>query len=261
MPSRTQTGVASRARAPFSVGVFLILASACSSPGSVGGNGGFHSVGSLVLSTLFIRRPVGAPADPQASPGGEDYQSDPLPNPRLDCAAPESLWRNWDLKAIRSCLNEVHKEITLVYQLQKTARPLLSLQKEDPGAPSCVKELLKEIPVPREIFFEGVDDRNHFDCYASGIRPEDNDWWAVRLISTQRKVRIDLPLTAELSDDRSTQLLLLSWALAPFQDPTTNRIPSQIVPEALCRKCLGDSSFIRSPRLALPLWPPPDQEP
>lgn len=220
------------------------------------------NIRSLVLSTLFVRRPRGIPADPEASPGGVDYKSHPLPDRRMDCAPPESLFSRMDKRAIRECLNRSTKESVLVYQLQKTAMPLLALQetqkKEESRQPDCLKQLLKEIPVPREIFFEGYDDHGRFDCYASGIRPDDDRWWMARAFSRRTEVRVRLPLGTRLSDDLATGRLLLSWALAPFQDPESNDIPGRVVPEAICRGCLGDHSLIRSPRLALPLWPPPD---
>ncbi len=240
--------------------LFLVLFSGCSS-GKTSSlkpvSSEVHRVGAMVISTLHFRRPLVPSADPQAGPGGEDYQSHPPPDSRLDCQPQSQLFAGRDLKAIGDCINHIRSPISLVYELHRTAVPVLSLKDpEDTAIAACVRELLREIPVPREIFFQGKSVEGEFGCYASGISPEDDRWWKLNWLTRHARLTVELPRAKALADSRETELQMLTWALAPFRSAATGVMSSRVVPETLCRTCIGDENLIHSPQIALPLWPP-----
>lgn len=226
----------------------------------------------IVLVNLHFRRPQGAPADPQAGPGGEDYQSKPLPNSRLDCEPSEKLFTGLKLDAIRACLsgsNLSDQDFILTYSVQKSIQPVLKLRPESPKSkekavkkgkphrPACVDELLGEIPVPREIYFQGVRDseKGELGCFAAGLTPDASPLLGVRLMKEKTELAVTIPPRRALKTNQDVQLLLLSWALRPFWNTQRNQMEARVVPDHLCRLCIGEKNLVREGIPAVPLWP------
>jgi hypothetical protein len=234
----------------------------------------------IALINLHFRRPQGAAADPKAGPGGEDYQSKPLPNSRLDCEPAEKLFAGLNLDAIRACLstsNLSDQDFILTYSVQKSIQPVLKLRKEEPvkkgksgkkekpRRPSCVDELLGEIPVPREIYFQGIRDTHQegqmreLGCFAAGLTPEASPLIGIRLMPEKTELVVRIPPVRELKTNQDVQLLLLSWALRPFWNTQRNQMEARAVPDRLCQLCIGEKNMLpqdyHETLPAVPLWP------
>ncbi|MFL5815283.1 MAG: hypothetical protein ACJ763_17030 [Bdellovibrionia bacterium] len=224
----------------------------------------------IALVNLHFRRPQGASADPHAGPGGEDYQSKPLPDSRIDCEPSGKLFAGLKLDAIRACLsgpNLSDQDFILTYSVQKSIQPALKLRKEEPvkkgkpHRPACVDELLAEIPVPREIYFQGIRDtqKGELGCFAAGLTPEASPLIGFRLMPEKTELTVKIPPLRALKTNSDVQLLLLSWALGPFWNTQRNQMEARVVPDHLCQLCIGEKNMI--PRNvhesvpAVPLWP------
>jgi hypothetical protein len=222
-------------------------------------------VDKIALKTLHYRRPQGASADPQAGPGGSDYQSQPLPNSNLDCEPAENLFQGLQLSAIRACLSSANlsaQDFILTYSVQKSIQPLLILRKEDvkkdePHRPACVDELLGSIPVPREIFFQGVRDikKGELGCFAAGLTPDTSPLLGFRLNTEKTEIDIKIPPARPLKTTQDVRLLLMSWALRPFWSSQRNQIESRVVPDRMCRLCIGEKNLVHVQVPRVPLWP------
>jgi hypothetical protein len=227
----------------------------------------------IALVNLHFRRPQGAAADPQAGPGGEDYQSHPLPNSRLDCQPVEKLFTGLKLDAIRECLsasNLSDQDFILTYSVQKSIQPSLKLRpeqkleekrqkgkKKKPHRPACVDELLSEIPVPREIYFQGIRNtqKEELGCFAAGLTPDTSPLLGVRLMPEKTELAVSIPPRRPLKTNQDVQLLLLSWVLRPFWNTQRNQMEARVVPDRLCRLCIGEKNMVYDGIPAVPLWP------
>lgn len=219
----------------------------------------------LALINLHYRRPQAASADSDAGPGGEDYQSHPLPNSRLDCMPADQLFQGLKLDAIRSCLSSSNlsaQDFILTFSVQKSIQPVLVLKKEEvkkgqPRRPVCVDQLLSEIPVPREIYFQGVREGHgrELGCYAAGIVPETAPLVGFRLMPQKTDLALRIPPVRPLKSIQDVRLLLLAWVLKPFWDAQRNLIEARVVPDQLCRVCIGEKNLVQFKVPPVPLWP------
>jgi hypothetical protein len=220
----------------------------------------------IALQTLHFRRPQGAGADPNAGPGGEDYQSKPLPGSNLDCEPADQLFRGLKLDEIRACLNRTEsstQDFILTYSVQKSIQPALVLKNEelkkgDSHRPACLDQLLKSIPVPREIYFQGVREGypGELGCFASGLTPEAPPLIGFQLMPNRLELVVRIPPLRPLKTNQDVQLLLLSWVLRPFRDARRNQIEARVVPDRLCRLCIGEKNLVRADSIPpVPLWP------
>ncbi len=215
-----------------------------------------HLLQSVLLYNLHFRRPQHLGARPNANWDDEDYFSQSRPNSNWDCEPLQKLFKELKLEAVRSCLrsvNEAKEKRDLSYILKRGTMPILELEDLE-KAPLCVKDLLSQIPVPREIFFQSKDE-GRLSCYSSRIPLASEEFLKIRSHLHRFKVKINFPLEPIPKDDRETEFLLSTWVLASFFGEDQNRILSKLVPNEICRKCIGDSHlFLESDSLP-PSWP------
>jgi hypothetical protein len=246
--------------------LFSVMLFGCSSVDQNERENGRAWIDRIALVNLHFRRPQGASADPHAGPGGEDYQSKPLPDSRLDCEPAEKLFAGLKLDAIRECLSSSNlsdQDFILTYSVQKSIRPALKLRKEEPvkkgkpHRPACVDEWMGEIPVPREIYFQGVRDtrKGELGCFAAGLTPEASPLIGFRLMPEKMELRVKIPPRRALKTNQDLQLLLLSWVLGPFWNTQRNQMEARAVPDHLCQLCIGEKNMIRDSVPTVPLWP------
>lgn len=266
--ARSYDSLMTRARAFFALASCILIGSSlsCASSSQKADTGGregetWTNVEQMVLPSLYYRRPESIPADPLVGPGGEDYRSQPLPDARLDCKPARALFSGKnpiDLEAVRSCLASIKKPVEAVYRLRKDYRPALVLEKDEKKTPPCLVSSLSEIPVPREIVFQSPQIDGSLACYASGIRPENDRPIPFRWIKHGWELGVQLPLEENPENVEQTRLLLLSWALRPFKTEAGDLFVVKVVPDSLCRICLGDDARYRdfSPS-GMELWPLP----
>ncbi len=229
-----------------------------------------HEVRKLIPQTLRIRRPLVPGADPKASPGGPDYRSQPLPNSKFDCEAPRKIAEGLPLAAIRSCVTSLSIKksvdaelLSVVYKLVRDPVPHLQLQDLE-EVPPCLVQTLPKIPVPREIFYQAeslgdvTPETRRLDCFASRLDIEADQWMGFKLPIAKLGVRVTFPpqnFDRAPDDDDEMRRLIMTWALTPFWDSSTASFRAKVVPDTICRTCLGQSSMKKGDEPDLEVWP------
>ncbi|MBI2711900.1 MAG: hypothetical protein HYX41_03400 [Bdellovibrio sp.] len=196
-------------------------------------------------------------AEPQANRGDWDYESKTKPNAKLDCQPYPQLFEKFPLAALRICLkqvNETGKEIHLNYLLKREIVPVLEL--EDPEeAPSCVQEVMKTLPVPREIFFQS-ENEGKTACYNARLSPQVED----SLLSLKKWLRkfhlnISFPMNRLPLNDEETSMLLETWSISPFWNPDRTAVVGRVVPDSICNRCMGEETLLDPKKGLPPAWP------
>ncbi len=217
-----------------------------------------HFVSKMFPSTLRVRRPGGAGADPVAGPGGADYKSAPLPNAQLDCESASSLLRNLHVSKLRECLNSSQPPQNVSYRLRREAAPYLELLDAE-KAPVCLRRELPRIPVPREILFQAQNEEGALECFSARLTLELDQKMGFRLPIEKWALQLTVPYQPPIASDSELEREFQSWVLTPIWSAgSENGIPAQIVPDAICKRCLGESVFLKelpSEPDALPTWP------
>ncbi len=230
---------------------------------SVQQKGGYF-MRSILLYNLHFRRPAAVGAMPNAIPGELEYKSYPLPNRSLDCRPLKSLFETIDLVAARKCLVGLKGSLLtqeLIYRLKREAAPFLWLEPTK-NVPPCFQEVLKKIPVPREIFFQSstrrsfeINDGLQLGCYSARIPVAAEDFLEIKEVFTKWVLKVSLPISSILKNDRETIHFLSTWALAPFLDETKKGVLSKVVPTELCQTCMGAQSLFLGTEPLPPQWP------
>jgi hypothetical protein len=214
-----------------------------------------HLLKSLLLYNIHFRRTPGVGADPNALPHEEGFESKPKPDRQLDCQSMNSLFHQVNLVALRECLaktSQLQNDSSTLpdalvdahvaeYRLFRETTPVFKLE-ETKGTPFCMKELLREIPVPREIFFQSDED-GYLSCYNSRISIKEDEFLGLPSFFSRVRLKIVFPLKNIPQTDEETLLLLAAWSITPFWDTDLEVISSVVVPEHLCRQCMGGAKL------------------
>jgi hypothetical protein len=178
-----------------------------------------------------------------------------LPNERLDCETVDALFRGVDLAAVRDCLKEMREPRALEFRLMRSARPELRLQ-ETEDTPACARTALATLPVPREIIFQSMAE-GHLTCYASRLDIEADQVLGARVPWRRMVVRAELPLDVPPETDAQTARVVTGWVLSPFWGEAGRQVDAKIVPDSICRTCLGTRPADPSEALDLHpgVWP------
>lgn len=255
----------------FGASAALLLALAGCSTGRGSGNSGGksvreHALRQLIPYTLKVRRPVSPGADPKAGPGGIDYRSDPLPDQNFDCQDVSWLFKEVDLSEARACLAAMSapplpdspQAVTqLLFNVRWLPVPELDLDLsifDDESEGGCLKKIFGHLPVPREIFFQS-NEGDRLACYSSRIAVESNEVGGFKLPINKTALRIPLPLKPFPKNDAEMRMLLMTWALTPFWHREKNTIGAHLVPDAICRRCLGEKTMLGPTDPAPVSWP------
>ncbi len=217
----------------------------------------------ILLYNLHFRRPEQLGAKMHAVPGEEDYESRPRPNERFDCQPLRDLYKGMDLKAVRECMQNSNQTATLknpdelVYRLYRDTTPYLLLQVPDDSEtviPECYQKVMNKIPVPREIFFQAIDDRK-LDCFNSRIPVVPEEFLGIKGYLYKYKVKVGFPIESPPKTEEETVFLLATWSLMPFFDEDHQMISAKHVPSGLCRTCMGESHLYKDADPLPPFWP------
>lgn len=213
-----------------------------------------RQVHNLIPASVRWRRPAGPGADPQAGPGGWDYTSHPLPDAHWDCKRPYDVLGQLPIYPIQACLNSLKKPLEISFELNDDFSPGLDLEVSS-DQPACLLATLKRIPIPREIIFQEA--QSPYACASARLSLEADQFKMIRPPFRTAILKIQLPLAAPLLTGGETVRLLEGWALSAFPDPSTRSFPSQLVPDSICRQCLGEEPW--RPREDEPpeSWPVP----
>ena len=212
-----------------------------------------HAISQLIPHTLHFRRTPVSGADPFAEPGGTDYRVETPPNERMNCEPVSILFLEIDLPKTRACLASIQEPQEVFFRLQRAPAPSLVLE-DGEKTPPCLKELLPTIAVPREIFFETVEEAGPA-CYGARLDIEEDELFWVKLPIAKKSLRLEFPFEVLPQTDEETRLFLLSWVLTPFWNGTPRVIPSVYLPNSLCNRCLGEKNRVNRNAPPPILWP------
>jgi hypothetical protein len=202
----------------------------------------------IVLHSLHFRRPESRGVSPSAFPGERGYQSQPLPDSKWDCKPFRELFSDVKLKTLRECFSRIEVGNPLIYRLNRGVAPFLELSdssRKDQFVPACIKQNLKTINVPREIFFQIDDLHGKIECFSARLRPREEEFLEVSSRLHRFELKIPLPLDTVPSTDEELLHLLGTWALLPFWDENPEELSSLIVPDGICTKCMGEGNLIK----------------
>lgn len=247
---------------------FLIGASILVSVGCSSAPVNHKYIDQVLVGELRVRRPPGERPSAQAGPGGPDYQANPLPDAKFDCVKPETLLQGMNLEAIANCLASFNdlkaKPYQAVYLLKRSDQPVWELEDADePETPACLKQFLREIPVPREVVFEYLEpgtgsstpaaignttlvgDRQ-VQCYASRLEMGSGETFGVKLSNYAAEMKIRLPMDSSsggppLTADEARRQLV-AWSLSALYNPNPGEeygFKSFPMNDVFCQKCFG----------------------
>lgn len=211
----------------------------------------------LILQNLHVRRPGGPGADPRATPGGVDFYSAPRPGANYDCQKLAEIYQALPIAKLKDCIAELQKTgAVFQYRVRKLPVPVLELE-EPEVAPVCVRETLATIPVPREIFFQSAEEER-LECYGSRLAIESDEvpGFGVKWPLSKARVRVSFPLQPfpDQLTNENVATLLGTWSLAPFFNEA-GEIAAKIVPEKICKQCLGPANWLDPEGGPVPHWP------
>ena len=178
-----------------------------------------------------------------------EYLSEIPLNDQLGCQTQEEFWSKLDSSSVLKCLADLQAEAEtqkpserrpLFYNLVRHAQPKFEFEKEANFYP-CLKKVLREIPVPREIVFE-ANREGRVECYASCLNVESNEWLGARFPWNGIQLKLDFPLKTLPKSEADLRSLLTSWVLQPFWDEKAKDITAFIVINASCNACLGEKN-------------------
>ena len=149
--------------------------------------------------------------------------------------------------------------LSVKYRLIRDAEPVLVLKDPTEEMPACVKKDLATIPIPREIFFEGrMAEDEPVQCYNSRIPLEADRVLGMRLPKNQLEVTVELNQDLAVKGDVETVRVMGAWALSPFftgKEEGGPSIPSKMVTDEICKKCLGEKEFRQKDEPPAGFWP------
>lgn len=222
-----------------------------------------HFISEVMVGQIKVRRPPSVSAHPDSVPGGVDYESNPRPDQQYDCKDPSVLLSGVQLKALRSCLFALQKSSTQAplsfeYRLIRQTTPVWLLQEDSDSEkpPSCLKQVLAEISVPREIFFQAKE-KDH-SCFSAGIDLEASKVLGIELSKNKLSLILNFPMNSLPQSDDETRRMLLSWALTPFfSEDSPRTIASRAVADSICKKCFGSTPLYQDSSESPPpiYWP------
>jgi len=189
----------------------------------------------------------------------------------MDCEETSFLFKDLDREALAQCFRSMKEPLTLSYVLDRSHWPKLILEDRDLQEGeiySCVEKLLKEISVPREIFFMTDEPLTQSDeggverCMTSRLYLDSDRFLGVKFPGGGLAVEVTFPLSflpAEGSAGaHDVERILLGWSLTPFFHETDGAgVLARRVTTRMCNKCFG--RMYRPKPKVVPLtktWPP-----
>ncbi len=108
-------------------------------------------------------------------------------------------------------------------------------------APECVRSLLGDIPVPREILFTAEEGETGVAAYTSRLALESGTLLGWEVPRGKVRLRVKFPLVKVLKSDRELERLLRGWVLSIFRGAGAegNHFQGRFLPTRFALKCLG----------------------
>ena len=228
--------------------------------------GKVHEINTVYYDSLRYRRPAREAAEAGASPGGIEFRTVGRADLQtLDCVTPGVLLEKdrpgnapgLDPERVRACVDSIESPIEVHWRLKREAQPFWELiveegKPEEGGTPACLKELFSIIPIPREIVFEGISREGVRSCFSSRPNWDEDRWMGFKIsFLSKRDLKVEFPFDFEGLGDTPAgrvEALMASWMMAPFlaeDDDGKRFLPSAVMADALCRKCIGSADLDR----------------
>jgi hypothetical protein len=209
-----------------------------------------HLIERMESSTLRVRRPETAPADPYADENVVGYEVFPPPDKKFDCKRASSLFTKMNLRLIRECLSTMHSSFTLSYFLRREDQPVLEIDGNLDKYPNCLVKHLSSVPVPREIFFKLQSKSGRNECYSARIPIEANKMLGFTIPVSSFTMNVEFPIKEALETDSDVIALLTGWAITPYfwmerEGAKGGQIPARVVTDSICRACYDDDATLR----------------
>jgi hypothetical protein len=213
---------------------------------------GIYSIHNIIPSSLYLRRPKGERADPHVSFGGPDYMSELPPTANIDCEKIQSIFKDFDLKAIRECMASLEMSISVLYRLERASQPSLVLEVNE-VTPACLKEFLPQIPVPREIVFYSGE-KEGVRCYSARLDLGADEWFGAKVPMNRYVLKIGFPIEPLPRDNEELLRLLGAWSITPLGRNRPWELGAKLLPDVFCARCAGQKESFKLNPLETP-WP------
>lgn len=214
-------------------------------------------VGQVDILAVAYHRPNYSPSE------RDDFK---VKNRELDCQLPQELWKDQmkDQEKVRECLNSIENG-KITYFFVPETQPYLELDQEEETNPKCLKEILPKIPLPREIYYLGLQDGKNADedileCFSSSFSVSTNQIMMTPTRFLKKKIQIPFPLDRSLKSARdvSIWLMVTTFTILKSDDKAGGQLWGSQVPDSLCRTCfkndaLFDDKYAR--RIKPVFWP------
>jgi hypothetical protein len=182
-----------------------------------------------------------------------------------------------DLVRIQACLSSIRHDqpnLKVTYELKRENTPYFQLvlnddadsdesSKDDPDqtkdsekAPACFRQYLQTIPVPREIFFQSLDENEKLSCFNSRIRVAADERGGFGILDSLNTTQLNLvlPLDKPPQGERELILTLGTWVMTPFFNEN-KYLPSKLVSTGVCNSCIGPKELFHDTDVLPPFWP------
>lgn len=216
-----------------------------------------HTLQKILIQNMRYRRPPVVGALDVAVKGEEGYESQPRPGANFDCKPMADLYAELNPSALRNCLIETGKlqMMPMVsYRLVRDAAPYLEIEEGQEFIPPCIAKHFKKIPVPREIFFQAIEN-DKLNCYSSRIPIFPEEFAGIKDFLYRTNLHVFFRKSELPTTQLETILFLSTWSLAPFFSEDKKTILARLVPDELCKKCLGRDNLFKPKDPLPPLWP------
>jgi hypothetical protein len=187
-------------------------------------------------------------------------------NRNLACQHANEIWsesvRNYS--KVNECLNSI-QDGNATYFYVPAVQPYLELDIEEEKNPKCLKEVLKQIPLPREIYYLGYKesgslDRNEQECYSTSFGIDTNQLMKIPTGFLKKKIELPFPLSRSLktANDLSLWLMVTTFTILMSDEQADGRLWATPVPESVCRQCFKHDALFddkRSGKIRPVFWP------
>lgn len=183
---------------------------------------------------------------------------------KLECQTPSRFYQKLissiSSKELLQCLNSIESG-TALYNFSFQSQPRLILDPDEPDQPVCLKKLLPELPLPREIYFLGRQEiKEPLQCYSASFNTQANKILDADFLSRKLNFMLSFPISRELKNDRDLLIWLMVTTfdlLSRGLDGGGKQIHADVVPEQLCRQCFENDPYFedkKSEKIPPALW-------
>jgi hypothetical protein len=164
---------------------------------------------------------------------------------QLSCQLSSAFWNplTANHREIMECLNGTG-EALLKYRLVSDPQPYLEIDAQEKKNPECAVRLLSRIPLPREIYFLGIQQngdhlKNRMGCYSSSLNVLSGMAFSTQAPKKIKTIFIPAVADRPLKNQNDLQLWLMTsvFNMLKADELAAGTLWALPVPEAVCRTC------------------------